>query len=62
ADGTPQKGPKEMTMPVCIWADYSTVGVVIGFDIGGAITNKPMTQDETAALAAKLYNTSRTKI
>ncbi|MFF7255102.1 hypothetical protein [Streptomyces microflavus] len=62
ADGTAQKGPKEMTMPVCIWADYSTVGVVIGFDIGGAITNKPMTQDETSALAAKLYNTSRTKI
>ncbi|MEU2573137.1 hypothetical protein ACIP3B_18185 [Streptomyces anulatus] len=62
ADGTAQKGPKEMTMPVCIWADYSTVGVVIGFDVGGAMTNKPMTQDETAALAAKLYNTSRTKI
>lgn len=62
ADGTAQKGPKEMTMPVCIWADYSTVGVVIGFDIGGAMTNKPMTQDETAALATKLYNTSRTKI
>ncbi|WP_327118628.1 hypothetical protein OG206_21890 [Streptomyces sp. NBC_01341] len=62
ADGSASKGPKEMTMPVCIWADYSTVGVVIGFDIGGAMTNKPMTQDEVAALAAKLYNTSRTKI
>ncbi|MFJ1784359.1 hypothetical protein ACIOML_08610 [Streptomyces anulatus] len=62
ADGTAQKGPKEMTMPVCIWADYSTVGVVIGFDIGGTMTNKPMTQDETSVLAAKLYNTSRTKI
>ncbi|MFJ8883949.1 hypothetical protein ACIRJR_11110 [Streptomyces sp. NPDC102402] len=62
ADGTPAGGPKEMLMPVCVWADYSTVGVVIGFDIGGAMTNKPMTQDETAALAAKLYKTSRTKI
>ncbi|MFH9264096.1 hypothetical protein ACH4KN_07515 [Streptomyces sp. NPDC017546] len=62
ADGTAQKGPKEMTMPVCIWADYSTMGVVIGLDVGGAMTNKPMTQDETAALTAKLYNTSRTKI
>ncbi|MFJ8868629.1 hypothetical protein ACIRD6_23035 [Streptomyces sp. NPDC102473] len=61
-DGSVQNGPKEMTMPVCIWADYSTVGVVIGFDIGGAMTNKAMTQDETAALAAKLYNTSRTKV
>ncbi|MEV0785003.1 hypothetical protein AB0I52_18905 [Streptomyces sp. NPDC050423] len=62
ADGTAANGPKEMTMPVCIWADYSTAGVVIGFDIGGAMTDKPMSQDETATLAAKLYNTSRTKI
>ncbi|MDQ0796382.1 hypothetical protein [Streptomyces sp. B1I3] len=62
ADGSVEKGPKDMTLPVCIWADYSTVGVVIGIDIGGAMTNKSMSQDETAALAAKLYNTSRTKI
>ncbi|MFD6426712.1 hypothetical protein [Streptomyces sp. NPDC060198] len=62
ADGSAEKGPKEMTMPVCVWADYSTVGVVIGFDIGGAMTNKPMSQEDAAALAAKLYNTSRTKI
>ncbi|MFF7363112.1 hypothetical protein [Streptomyces sp. NPDC008125] len=62
ADGTAANGPKEMTMPVCVWADYSTVGIVIGFDVGGAMTNKPMSQDEAAALAAKLYNTGRTKI
>ncbi|MGW1464127.1 hypothetical protein ACWCPT_07220 [Streptomyces sp. NPDC002308] len=62
ADGTAANGPKEMTMPVCVWADYSTVGIVIGFDVGGAMTNKPMSQDEAAALAAKLYNTARTKI
>ncbi|MFI1190127.1 hypothetical protein [Streptomyces californicus] len=62
ADGSVQKGPKEMTMPICVWADYSTVGAVVAVDIGGAMTNKSMSQDETAALAAKLYNTSRTKI
>ncbi|MGQ4484897.1 hypothetical protein ACN6LM_005875 [Streptomyces sp. SAS_281] len=62
ADGTVAKGPKEMTMPVCIWADYSTVGAVVGFDVGAAMTNKSMSQDEVAALAAKLYNNSRTKI
>lgn len=62
ADGTAAGGPKEMIMPVCIWADYSTVGAVIGFDVGGAVTNKPMPQDEVAALTAKLYNTSRTKV
>lgn len=62
ADGTVQNGPKDMTMPICVWADYSTVSAVIGVDIGGAMTNKSMSQDEVAALAAKLYNTSRTKI
>ncbi|WP_411079040.1 hypothetical protein [Streptomyces sp. cmx-18-6] len=62
ADGTVQNGPKEMTLPVCIWADHSTLGVVFGLDIGGAMTNKSMTQDEVAALAAKLYDTSRTKL
>ncbi|WP_326736178.1 hypothetical protein [Streptomyces sp. NBC_01022] len=61
-DGTAANGPKDMLMPVCIWADYSTVGAVIGFDVGGAMTNKPMTQDEVASLTAKLYNSSRTKI
>ncbi|MFE9461156.1 hypothetical protein [Streptomyces californicus] len=62
ADGSVQNGPKEMTMPICVWADYSTVGAVVAVDIGGAMTNKSMSQEETAALAAKLYNTSRTKI
>lgn len=62
ADGTAAKGPKEFITPVCIWADYSTVGVVVGMDVGAAMTNKAMPQSEVAALAAKLYNTSRTKI
>ncbi|MFB4424541.1 hypothetical protein C5F59_026100 [Streptomyces sp. QL37] len=62
ADGSVANGPKEMVMPVCIWSDYSTVGAVIGVDIGAAMTNKSMSQDEVATLAAKLYNTSRTKV
>ncbi|MFD3606879.1 hypothetical protein ACFWXA_02215 [Streptomyces atroolivaceus] len=62
ADGTPAGGPKEMIMPVCIWADHSTVAAVIGVDFGAAMTNKSMSQDEVAALTAKLYNTSRTKV
>ncbi|MFG2922193.1 hypothetical protein ACGFYA_11815 [Streptomyces sp. NPDC048305] len=62
ADGTAAKGPKEMVMPVCIWADYSTVAAVVGVDIGAAMTNKSMSKDEVATLAAKLYNTSRTKV
>ncbi|MFJ9622066.1 hypothetical protein [Streptomyces sp. NPDC101181] len=61
-NGTAAKGPKEFTTPVCIWADYSTVGIVVGIDIGSALTGKSMAQDDVAAIAAKLYNTSRTKI
>ncbi|THA78320.1 hypothetical protein E6R60_05360 [Streptomyces sp. A0642] len=61
-DGSVDKGPKSLEMPICIWADYSTVGIVTGLDMGLAMTNKAMSQDDVAALAAKLYNTSRTKI
>ncbi|MFJ2791695.1 hypothetical protein ACIPDW_13655 [Streptomyces sp. NPDC087290] len=62
-DGNVQgAGPKEFTAPICVWADYSTVGVVIGIDLGQAMAGKGMPQDDAAALAAKLYNTSRTKI
>ncbi|MFD9542406.1 hypothetical protein [Streptomyces sp. NPDC060022] len=62
ADGSVEKGPKEITTPVCVWTDYSTVGIVVGIDVGAMMTNKSMPQADVAALAAKLYNTSRTKI
>ncbi|MEU6012636.1 hypothetical protein ABZ826_00835 [Streptomyces sp. NPDC047515] len=61
-DGTPAKGPKEFTIPICVWADYSTVGIVYGIDMGLAMSGKGMNQDDVAALTAKLYNTSRSKI
>ncbi|MEV6164108.1 hypothetical protein AB0L71_19640 [Streptomyces sp. NPDC052052] len=61
-DNTLANGPKEFVTPICVWADYSTVGVVIGVDVAQAMTGKGMPQDDLAALAAKLYNTSRTKI
>ncbi|WP_329202715.1 hypothetical protein [Streptomyces sp. NBC_01435] len=61
-DGTPAKGPKEFIIPVCVWADYSTVGTVLGVDVALSMAGKGMPQDDVAALTAKLYNTSRTKI
>lgn len=61
-DGTAEKGPKEFTIPTCVWADYSTVGTVIGVDVALSMTGKGMPQDEVADLTAKLYNTSRTKV
>lgn len=62
ADGSVEKGPKEVITPICVWTDYSTVGIVVGVDIGAMMTNKAMPQADVAALAAKLYNTSRTKV
>ncbi|MEV8536501.1 hypothetical protein [Streptomyces sp. NPDC051211] len=54
--------PKEFTMPLCIWTDYSTMGVSMPMDLGAVMTGKKgHTLEETADLAAKLYNTSRVK-
>ncbi|MFH8471801.1 hypothetical protein [Streptomyces sp. NPDC018000] len=61
-DGTTENGPKEFVMPVCVWADYSTAGVVTGVDVALSMAGKGMSQDDVAALTAKLYNTSRTKV
>ncbi|MEU9064446.1 hypothetical protein AB0D13_37840 [Streptomyces sp. NPDC048430] len=62
ADGSVENGPKEIVTPVCVWTDYSTVGIVVGVDVGAMMTNKAMPQTDVAALAAKLYKTSRTKV
>lgn len=54
--------PKEITFPVCIWADYSTMGVTMSIDIGKVMTGgKGYTLAQTAELNAKLYNTARVK-
>ncbi|MCX4867128.1 hypothetical protein OIC43_29080 [Streptomyces sp. NBC_00825] len=60
-DGSATKGPKEFTVPVCVWADYSTVGVVNAIDTALALAGKGIPLDDMATLTAKLYNTSRTK-
>ncbi|KJY32985.1 hypothetical protein [Streptomyces katrae] len=56
------KEPKEIQVPSCAWGDHSTLVGVNAIDpavllVGGSSG----TLDEVAALAAKLYNTSRTK-
>ncbi|MFF5444654.1 hypothetical protein [Streptomyces sp. NPDC012888] len=54
--------PKELNLTMCIWTDYSTMGMVLPMDMGAIMTNKPgFTKDQVAELAAKLYNTSRVK-
>ncbi|MFE2290029.1 hypothetical protein [Streptomyces sp. NPDC059452] len=62
ADGTPQNGPREAVLPMCVWADYGTIGVVTHADRILALTGKSPSKEDAAALATKLYNTSRTKL
>ncbi|WP_405440612.1 hypothetical protein OG373_25760 [Streptomyces avidinii] len=59
---TSTKGPKEATLPFCVWGDYSTLSMVSASDVASILAGKPgYTQEQTAELAAKLYNTARVK-
>ncbi|WP_030760916.1 hypothetical protein [Streptomyces sp. NRRL F-2664] len=59
---TSTKGPKEATVPFCIWGDYSTLSMVSASDVASILAGKPgYTQEQAADLAAKLYNTARVK-
>ncbi|MFD5765574.1 hypothetical protein ACFWIN_07090 [Streptomyces sp. NPDC127049] len=54
---------KEFEVPMCVWADYSTVGAVNVIDMQQIMgAGQPLAQADVAALTAKLYNTSRTKV
>ncbi|TDF45378.1 hypothetical protein E2C00_06765 [Streptomyces sp. WAC05374] len=56
-------GPKSFELPLCVWADYSTIGAVNVIDFAQMLGTggKAVPQEQVADLAAKLYNTSRTK-
>ncbi|MFH7595000.1 hypothetical protein WDV06_07800 [Streptomyces racemochromogenes] len=59
---TNPKMPKQMTVPICIWGDYSTLGMTSASDVASIMAGKPgYTLEQTADLAAKLYNTARVK-
>ncbi|GLX18535.1 hypothetical protein [Streptomyces lavendulae] len=61
-DPAAAKGPKEFTLPVCIWGDYSTLSVVSASDAVSILAGKPgYTLEQDAELAAKLYKTARVK-
>lgn len=60
---TASKGPKEMTLPICIWGDYSTLSVVSASDVASILAGRPgYTMEQTADLTAKLYKTARVKV
>ncbi|MFD4028606.1 hypothetical protein ACFWRV_34585 [Streptomyces sp. NPDC058576] len=61
-DGSVAEGPQHFVLAVCVWADYSTAGIATAADKVLALAGKGVPKDEAAALTAKLYNTSRTKV
>ncbi|MFF1696049.1 hypothetical protein ACFVXC_20865 [Streptomyces sp. NPDC058257] len=54
-------GPKSIRMPVCIWGDHSTLGIVIPIDMGSAMTGKSASLDDAADTATKLRKEVRVK-
>ncbi|MEV7613601.1 hypothetical protein [Streptomyces sp. NPDC089799] len=53
---------KPFTVPVCIWADYSTSGTVLAMDFAAMIGGgNGYSMDQTAGYTAKLYSTARVK-
>ncbi|MEV6332346.1 hypothetical protein [Streptomyces sp. NPDC051909] len=55
-------GPKSFEVPTCIWADYSTLGVVNAVDSATLMTGGAgFTLDQVADMAAKHYKASRSK-
>ncbi|MFD9336426.1 hypothetical protein ACFWBF_18775 [Streptomyces sp. NPDC060028] len=56
------KAPKDITIPSCAWGDHSTlVGINAVDPAATLIGGSSGTLEDIAALAAKVYNTSRTK-
>ncbi|NML49090.1 hypothetical protein HHL19_01780 [Streptomyces sp. R302] len=61
ADSSGGLGPKEVTMPVCVWGDHSTLGYVMHFNVSDMMLGKGGTIDEVAAITAKLRKEVRVK-
>ncbi|MEV7417624.1 hypothetical protein [Streptomyces sp. NPDC089919] len=57
-----EKAPKELQAPTCVWGDYSTlVGVQVVDPTVALLGGASASLEDVSALAAKLYNTGRTK-
>ncbi|MER5733156.1 hypothetical protein ABT084_33310 [Streptomyces sp. NPDC002138] len=54
--------PSSALIPTCVWGDYSTLAATQRLDMAAmALGGSSGTLDDVSKLAAKLYNTSRTK-
>ncbi|QES06106.1 hypothetical protein DEJ44_11035 [Streptomyces venezuelae] len=55
-------GPKEITLPVCVWSDHSTLGYVMHMNIADLMAGKGGSMEDAAAMAAKLRKEIRVKL
>ncbi|MGW6398997.1 hypothetical protein [Streptomyces sp. NPDC055134] len=61
SSGETTSAPKEMSMPVCIWGDHSTLGIVIPVDLATAMTGKTADLQSAADTSTKLRGEVRVK-
>jgi hypothetical protein len=54
-------GPKEITLPICVWADRSTLGFATTTDVATVLAGKATPISEVAESTAKLRNDVRVK-
>ncbi|WP_081239160.1 hypothetical protein, partial [Streptomyces viridosporus] len=59
--GDAATGPAEVSMPVCIWGDHSTLAVVIHTDLADAMAGKPADLGKASELTAKFRKDVRVK-
>ncbi|MGX9227005.1 hypothetical protein ACWV95_13400 [Streptomyces albus] len=57
------EGTTNMSIPICIWADHSTMGTVLGVDLAAAMkgSGDSLSTDEVAKFAADLRAKARVK-
>ncbi|WP_345655224.1 hypothetical protein [Streptomyces tremellae] len=52
-------GPKEITLPICVWADHSTLGFATSTDVASVLAGKPTTIADVAETTTKLRDDVR---
>ncbi|GAA2934820.1 hypothetical protein GCM10020221_33220 [Streptomyces thioluteus] len=58
----PESGGGGITMPLCFWADHSTLGGLGLMDATGLVTGQSPTMDELARIAVKVRTEARVEI
>ncbi|MFF1683902.1 MULTISPECIES: hypothetical protein [unclassified Streptomyces] len=61
SSGETPSGPKEMSIPVCIWGDHSTLGIVMPVELAAAMSGKGADLQSAADTATKLRAEVRVK-